>query len=137
MKITQEADYAIRIILFLSKLGRDAKIDALKISESENIPTRFTLKILRKLTKVGLTKSFRGVNGGYSLNREPEKITFRDVIEAIDGPIYIKRCLYDPNHCNLHKTTNTCDIHKALNKVRIRVIDELENLNFKNIKEND
>lgn len=136
MKITQEADYAFRIILFLSKIGHIV-IDAHKISESENIPPRFTLKILRKLTNAGLTKSFRGVTGGYSLNREPEKITFRDVIEAIDGPIYINRCLYDENHCNLHRTTNTCDIHRELSKVRVKVIDELEKLNFKDIMEKD
>ncbi|KGG79893.1 RrF2 family transcriptional regulator [Caloranaerobacter azorensis] len=132
MKITQEADYALRIILFLSKAGMDTTVDAKNISKSENIPTRFTLKILRKLTKAGLTKSFRGVNGGYSLNRNPENITLKDVIEAIDGPIYVNRCQYDDKYCNLHRT-NTCDIHKALFKVRKKLIEELESVNFRDL----
>ncbi|AKL95068.1 transcriptional regulator, BadM/Rrf2 famil [Clostridium aceticum] len=136
MKITQEADYAFRMILFLSKVDSDTRVDAQKISESENIPTRFALKILRKLTKAGLTKSFRGVNGGYSLNRAPENISFKDVIEAIDGPIHINRCLYDEAYCNLHRT-NTCDVHKELAKIRDTVIDVLQKVNFKSIMENN
>ncbi|AOY76832.1 RrF2 family transcriptional regulator [Clostridium formicaceticum] len=134
MKITQEADYAFRMILYLSKVGRGTRVDAHKISESENIPTRFALKILRKLTKAGLTKSFRGINGGYTLNRDPENITFKDVIEAIDGPIYINRCLYDEDYCNLHRT-NTCDVHRELAKIRDTVIGVLEKVNFKSIME--
>ncbi len=132
MKITQEADYALRIILHLSRNGIDARVDAKSISESEGIPTRFTLKILRKLTKADLTKSYRGVGGGYSLNREPEAITMKDVIEAIDGPIYINRCLYDKEYCNIHRT-GTCNIHRELNKVRKTLIKELESVNFSDL----
>ncbi|WP_432666268.1 Rrf2 family transcriptional regulator [Wukongibacter baidiensis] len=132
MKITQEADYALRIILHLSKNGIDARVDAKSISESEGIPARFTLKILRKLTKAGLTKSYRGVGGGYSLNRKPEAITMKDVIEAIDGPIYINRCIYDKEYCNIHRT-GTCDIHRELNKVRKTLIEELESVNFSDL----
>lgn len=132
MRITQEADYALRIILFLSKIGIDSRVDAKSISESEGVPSRFTLKILRKLTKAGLTKSYRGVGGGYSLDKNPESITMKDVIEAIDGPIYINKCIFDKEYCNLHRT-NTCDIHKALNNVRKTLIEELESINFKNL----
>lgn len=132
MKITQEADYALRIILFLSKAGMNARNDAKTIAESEGVPSRFTLKILRKLTKAGLTKSYRGVGGGYSLGKPPETITFKDVIEAIDGPIYINRCLYDKEYCNLHRT-NTCDIHRELNNVRKTLMEKLEGVNFKDL----
>ncbi|MCG8538528.1 MAG: Rrf2 family transcriptional regulator [Clostridia bacterium] len=129
MRMTQEADYALRIILLLSKVGMDARIDAKHISESEGIPSRFTLKILRKLTQGGLTRSYRGIGGGYSLNKSPASITLKDVIEVIDGPICINRCLYDKKYCNLHRT-NTCDVHRALNDVRKTLIEELESVNF-------
>lgn len=132
MRITQEADYALRIILFLSKLGMDTRVEARNIAESENVPSRFTLKILRKLTKAGLTKSYRGIGGGYSLGKKPEEITFKDVIEAVDGPIFVNRCQYDKEYCNLHRT-NTCDIHKALNNVNRALIQELESVNFKDL----
>lgn len=132
MRITQEADYGFRVILYLSKLGYGEKIEAKAISKDENIPLRFLLKLLRKLTQADIIKSYRGVNGGYALNQMPENITLKDVISAIDGPIYINRCLYDPNHCNL-KRSHSCGVHNALATVQIKLIRELESINFKDI----
>lgn len=132
MRITQEADYGFRVILYLSKLGYGEKIEAKTISIEENIPLRFLLKLLRKLTQVNIIKSYRGVNGGYALNQLPEDITLKDVIEAIDGPIYMNRCLYDPDHCNL-KRSHKCGVHNALASVQAKLIKELESINFKDI----
>jgi Rrf2 family protein len=51
------------------------------------MPERFLLQILRVLVTHGILKSTRGVDGGYSLTRPPEKISLLEVIEAIDGPM--------------------------------------------------
>lgn len=132
MRITQETDYGFRVILYLSKLGHEKKIDAKTISQDENIPLRFLLKLLRKLTQSSIIKSYRGVNGGYALNQLPENITLKEVIESIDGPIHINRCLYDPDHCNL-KRSSLCGVHNALAAVQFKLIEELESINFKDI----
>lgn len=132
MKITQEADYALRIILFLCKMSSGKRVEARVISESENITLRFSLKILRKLTNQGLVKSFRGVNGGYILNKDPKDITLREVVESIEGPIYINRCLDDKQYCNM-KRTNTCEIHKALGTVQKILREELEKVTFEDL----
>lgn len=132
MKITQEVDYALRVVLYLSKLGFGEKLEARVISEEENIPIRFLLKLLRKLRQAGIVESFRGVNGGYALSKQPEDITFKDVIQAIDGPIYVNRCLYDPEHCNQNRA-NVCEIHKAMSSFQSKLISELEAINFKDL----
>ncbi|NRZ85039.1 Rrf2 family protein [Clostridium beijerinckii] len=93
MNINQESDYAFRIILMLSKEGLDNKLDAKSLSEKGNIPLRFLLKLTRKLTQAGILKSYRGVNGGYAITREPKDITLKDVVEAIQGPIIVTRCV--------------------------------------------
>ena len=132
MRITQEADYALRVILFLSKLGFDNKIEAKSISESEGIPLRFLLKLLRKLKQSGIVQSYRGVHGGYSLGKKPREITLKDVIESIDGPICMNRCLYDPNACNIGRTSE-CEIHHAMAKIQTLLSKELENVNFEQL----
>lgn len=132
MRITQEADYALRVVLYLSRLGYNARVTAKIIAEKESIPLRFLLKLLRKLKKAGIVKSYMGANGGYALNKEPEEITLKNVIEAIDGPIHLNRCLYDPEKCNLYRTSK-CPVHHALYKVQSNLIKQLESINFKNI----
>ncbi len=132
MKITQEVDYALRVILFLSNLGLGRKIEAKSISQQENIPLRFLLKLLRKLTHANIIKSFRGVNGGYALDQMPENINLKQVIEAIDGPIHLNKCLYDPVYCNLNRSTS-CGVHRALERVQDNLVKDLESITFKNI----
>lgn len=134
MKVTQESDYALRILLFLSKLGKGVKVDAKTISETEGVTLRFTLKILRKLTMAKLVVSFRGVNGGYALNHNPAEISMKDVIEAIEGEIYLNKCLYDENLCNLSRSS-TCKLHKAFEDIQKVVIKEFENKNLAQILE--
>mgnify|MGYP002552668825 CR=1 FL=1 len=91
MRITHEADYAIRVAYCLALAGE--KQCAKDISEATGVTLRFALKILRKLTQSGITKSYKGVAGGYELNHSPSEISLGAIIECIDGPIAINHCL--------------------------------------------
>lgn len=132
MKITQEGDYALRVVLYLYKLGVGERIEAKVIADDENIPLRFLLKLLRKLVSVGIVASYRGTGGGYAVEKAPSKVSIKDVIEAIEGPIYLNKCLYDPNDCNLNRA-DICEIHKALDNVQSRLISNLSDLTFDRI----
>ncbi|PRR78352.1 HTH-type transcriptional regulator IscR [Clostridium liquoris] len=135
MNITQEADYAIRAVLILSKEGEGAKLDAKTIAERGCVPLRFLLKLLRKLIKAGIIKSFRGVNGGYALLKNSKDISLKEVIEAIDGPIAINRCLKNDSFCNANRNFN-CSVHKHLDTIQKVLEDELEKVNFEELKNN-
>lgn len=132
MRITQECDYALRVMLYLYQLGLDKKVEAKVIAEHEKIPNRFLLKLLRKLSIAGIIKSYRGIGGGYAIERKPETVTLYDVVEAIEGPVYLNRCLFDANACNLNRTAH-CNIHMALAGVQENLINNLKGITFKDI----
>jgi Rrf2 family transcriptional regulator, iron-sulfur cluster assembly transcription factor len=132
MKITQESDYALRVILYLYKLGQGKRLEARLIAEHENIPLRFLLKLLRKLVVAGIVNSYMGNGGGYTIEKTPQFISLKDVIEAVEGTIFINRCLYDPSFCNLSRTDD-CKIHDALEKIQSRFIADLTNTTFADI----
>lgn len=129
MRITVESGCAVRIILFLSIRGVGEKTGAKMISENENIPIRFTLKILRKLKMAGLVCSFRGQSGGYALCKEPKEISLRDVIEIIDGPIVMNKCLGNSGVCDLERT-DVCPVHYYLGGVQTEVSKRLNDISF-------
>ena len=81
MYITQETDYAIRIVYCLAKSG--ARRDARSISEEMCVSLRFALKILGKLAQGGLVSSFKGNRGGYELARSAKDISLKDVIDVV------------------------------------------------------
>ena len=129
MRITQESDYALRIVDYLSK-NEQTVIGASTLSEDLKIPIRFALKILRKLNLYGITKANRGVNGGYYLNTKPENITYKMVIEAIDGEIYINKCLQEQSCCNRNMKKDCCNINLNLGKIQDVLYKELERYTF-------
>lgn len=107
MKINMETDYALRIMRCIA--GRDSVTDAKTVSELVGVSQRFTLKILGKLTAGGVLLSHKGANGGYELSRPADRITMRQIIEIIDGPLVISRCLSENFVCRHENGTDSCD----------------------------
>lgn len=109
MHITLESDYAVRIVYCLAQNG--GRIDAKRIAEETGVTLRFSLKILRKLVTGGLVNSYKGTKGGYELARPPEDISLCDVIETVEGPYSLARCLSETDfQCN--RNTQVCGVCK-------------------------
>ena len=94
MLITRECDYAVRVIRALSGAER---LSVGEICEREEITAPFAYKILKKLQKAKLVRGYRGVHGGYSMNRTPGEITLFDIYTAIDPELMIIECMDSPS----------------------------------------
>lgn len=135
MNISQESDYAIRAIRSMYKIGENTKVEAKVISEREEIPLRFLFKIMRKLCKANIVTSFRGINGGYLLNKSLDSITLKDIIEAIDGPITINKCTENTASCNL--CVKGCSLYKEMLNIEHKIKAILSEKTLKEILENN
>ena len=135
MRITSESDYALRIV---SELARnESVVDANTLSERTSVSLRFALKILHKLVRGGLVSSYKGVNGGYKLKTMPEKISLKTVIELIDGPIAIVRCLDSGEGCSLNTDKTACIYHHIFEKISIELASKLENVTIADVLNNN
>jgi len=97
MYITLEIDYAIRIVDFIARENDLAGASA--IAEKTGIPLRFAKNILQKLVKARIINSYMGIYGGYELAKDKKNISLYDIIEVIDGPINLNRCLLEDEVC--------------------------------------
>jgi len=132
MQITQEADYAVRIIYCLAK--KNGRMDARTISEQMGVTLRFALKILNKLTGAGIVKSFKGTNGGYELAHEAETINMRQVIEAVDGESIVFKCIANGENCN-RGASGSCSFQKVFIEIAEEINMKLENVSFAHLIE--
>ena len=57
------------------------------IAEQRQIPEKYLTHILLQLKRANLVRSIRGAQGGYMLCDTPANITFKQILEAIDGSI--------------------------------------------------
>lgn len=129
MQFNQATDYAFRVVLHLSCLPHGVIVNGQTLAEKENVPQRFLLKIMRSLTAAGIIKSYRGVDGGFALAQKSARITLLAVIEAIEGPVAVHRCLIEREACT-NFCVHECPVHHALAKVQEQLVMSLGNINF-------
>lgn len=98
MQITRQADYAVRAVLHLARLG-DQRAATSAVAREQNIPPSFLAKIISQLSIAGLVHTSRGARGGVTLARVPNEISLLEVVEAIDGPILLNECVDGDGSC--------------------------------------
>jgi Rrf2 family protein len=87
MRLSHQVQYAICGAFDLAYNGRGAPVQIRVISERQAIPSRYLEQIFQRLRRAGLVTSKRGPGGGYTLSRSPARISLREVVEAVEGPV--------------------------------------------------
>ena len=131
MRITLESDYALRIVSALAEASD--VIDAATLAERTSVTQRFTLKILHKLVQGGLVSSYKGVRGGYKLKQSPDSITLKCVIELIEGPIAIMRCLGNGEACTMVSDKTACIYHYIFDEISLELSSKLNNITIADV----
>jgi Rrf2 family protein len=126
MQITRQADYAVRAIMYLAKLGPSEKAATSQIAEEQEIPLSFLAKIIAQLSVAGLLQTMRGARGGVTLARAADEITLLEVVEAIDGPIMLNECVNDHHSCPL----TACLMHDVWVEAQHDLVDRLRTTTF-------
>ena len=134
MHITQESDYAVRIVYCLAQCG--TRRDARGISEEMCVTLRFSLKILGKLVSSGIVESYKGNRGGYELARPASEITLKDVIDAVEGPYRLSRCVGEggAGECN-RGASGCCTFQKVFHDISKSINEQLAAVNFQMLLE--
>lgn len=127
MQITRQADYAVRAVVYLSELGPDRRAATSQIAQEQQIPPSFLAKIVSQLSVAGLLQTSRGARGGVSLAKPPENISLLEVVEAIDGPIWLNECVADPSACTFG---STCEMKPVWCDAQAELVAKLSGTNF-------
>ena len=127
MQITRQADYAVRAVLHLARVGNAERSATSTIAKEQNIPPSFLAKIISQLSIAGLLHTSRGARGGVTLAREPKDITLLEVVEAIDGPIQLNECVGDSGVCTFD---DDCPIKPVWCDAQDELVGRLRNTNF-------
>jgi len=100
MQITRAGEYGVLGLMALAKRAQGSVVMIDEVSREEDIPKSFLAKIFQSLARAGLVHSVRGTGGGFALARPTEEISVLEIIEAIEGPIALQRCLEEKPDCH-------------------------------------
>ena len=132
LKLTKKADYALMAMKHLAEHAPEGALSAKDISEAYRIPQEALAKILQRLAKARLLVSQHGINGGYTLARDARTISAFEVIQAIDGPLFITSCVTVRGECG---QSNVCTVREPLRKVNESIELVLKNIKISHMKE--
>ena len=123
MHLNRESDYGLRAMIYLAQEPPETVLTMNQIAEAGDLPVGFLAKILQKLVRHGLLQSFRGRQRGYSLARDASEIKLRELLEAIEGPDLLDRCLFWGHRCG---EENPCLLHREWAQVKSQLLWALE-----------
>lgn len=127
MEISRRTDYGIRVVLDLASSAAGARAATQAIAHRQSIPSPFLAKIIAQLSLAGLVNTHRGAGGGVALARPPSQISLLQVIEALEGPVRLNRCLIQPQAC---PNDGHCPVHEVLAEAQQALTARLASTTF-------
>lgn len=97
--LRRNTDYALRAMVNLAKHYERKSVPTSQLAREEDIPYQLACKILQKLHNARLVESYMGPNGGFRLSTKPSRINLLEVVEAIQGPVRLNKCLLGVDAC--------------------------------------
>lgn len=127
--ISSSCRYGIRALIYIASRPAGTKMTGLKqISTDLKLPAPYLAKILQQLAKKKILLSIKGPNGGFSLQKDPKKITLLDIVKTIDGDEIFTNCLIHNTSCTcVDNQKEACPLHDSYASLREDLIKVFSN----------
>jgi Rrf2 family transcriptional regulator, iron-sulfur cluster assembly transcription factor len=115
---SKACEYGIQATLYIAT-QEERRVGIKEIASELHIPVHFLAKILQSLSEKSILTSYKGVHGGFTLQRDPSRIHLIDIVEAIDGLGFFEKCILGFPGCGVGKP---CPVHERWGAVRERIL---------------
>jgi len=110
--LRRNTDYGFRMMVALAEHFDNGRlISARQLANDGHFSYQLGCKLLQKLHRAKLVESSMGPKGGFTLSREPSKITLMEIIKVLQGGVQLNRCSLDEAGCEFE---SDCQIHTKL-----------------------
>ncbi len=124
-QFSKKIDDGLFLLTHLAQIKKKEPLSLKKIAEENKRSFFFLQKIANDLRQASLLKSTRGKNGGYLLAKSPQKITLKNICEALEGRMAIMSCLEKGNSKKICRHECHCHMKKGMNVLNMIMIKTL------------
>jgi Rrf2 family nitric oxide-sensitive transcriptional repressor len=129
-KLNKKLEYALIALKHIAEASVERKVSAREISDTYATPFDTTSRVLQIMVSNQFLLAEHGVQGGYSLNTDLDKVSFFELAEAILGPIRLADCLSKGSQCSV---LEQCNILTPVSRLNQRLIEFCENMSISEI----
>ena len=127
--ITREIDYAVRALKYMAEKDVE-KVQVTELEERLGVTRPMLRKIMQELAKCGIVISYKGKNGGFSLNKKPGDIHLIDLVEIFQGKFSMNECILNKDIC---PNRDSCILKNKVEAIEADVKFRLESINLKSL----
>ena len=132
LRINRQTDYAVRVVLSLSKREAGKRVSTSEIGREMLIPPALLQRIVAELASGKFIHTQAGRDGGISLAHEPKNISLLQVVEHFEGELYLSDCVLKPGDCPFDKK---CPVHCQWIRLKNLLRDEMARISFQQLVE--
>lgn len=114
-KVNRKLEYSLMALKHMAAKRPGELTTAKEVAEFYRSPFDATARVLQLMAQNGLLKAEHGVQGGYQITKDLQRTTLHELIEIIQGPTRIAKCMHKKAQCEIHSTCNIISPITALN----------------------
>jgi Rrf2 family nitric oxide-sensitive transcriptional repressor len=129
-KMNRKLEYSLMALKHMSLKMPGELTSAKEVSESYSAPFDATARVLQMMAQKGILRSEQGAQGGYQITRDLAKVTLHDLIETIEGPTQIAKCISNDEPCGMQ---SNCNIISPVTTLNQKLNEFYQNLSLKEL----
>ncbi len=125
LQFNKEVDYALQWLLALANTKDQEFLSLRLFAKDSHISFLFLQRIAKKLREAEIITAVKGAQGGYRLSRSASKITFKEILSALEGQCALMHCLRVGKVCPKQKICRVHPIFLDINNYLVNYLDKL------------
>ncbi len=113
---SQTVEYALRAVVHLADHAPEPRTTD-QIAAATLVPKAYLSKVIQGLARAKIVQSKRGIGGGVSLAKPPDKLTILEVVNAVEPIARIREC---PLGLKTHGV-RLCPLHRRMDAALAQV----------------
>jgi Rrf2 family protein len=130
-KINRKLEYALMALKYMSQKIPGELTSAKEVSDAFHTPFDATARVMQQMAqKGGFLRAEYGVNGGYQITKDLAKVSIHDLVEVIEGPTALVKCLHKEVPCDIQ---GTCNIVSPITTLNNKLNDFYKSVSLKDL----
>lgn len=129
-KMNRKIEYSLMALKHMSSKTPGELTTAKEVSDSYHAPFDATARVMQVMAQKGWLKSEYGAFGGYQITQDLSRLTLNDLMNVIQGPTKISRCLHKGEPCEIQ---SSCNIISPIQNLNDRLTEFYKSVTIRDI----